>query len=155
MTTRSDVSVACLALTLGFGFLLMVSPVLCEKHASEWAVGGDDCLYESREACTRADVAGCVWCDLPRRCYSEARSLELGEFCNRKKVKPFVEVSTCDEVLDQHRCEYTESCRWCKSEAVDDGCFSDIEAVRLPKHIFTCPAVVSNSGIVNVVGIGM
>ncbi|OAE24456.1 hypothetical protein AXG93_1615s1090 [Marchantia polymorpha subsp. ruderalis] len=85
----------------------------------------------------------------------DARSLELGEFCNRKKVKPFVEYTTCDEVQDQHRCEHTVGCRWCKSEAVDDGCFLDIEALRLPKHIFTCPAIDSKSGIVNVIGIGM
>lgn len=140
-------------------WLVMIAGV-CKKvgsqigeESSTSTMGDEHCLYEKKESCVKAEEAGCIWCDLPRRCYSAARSLELGEFCSRKKVKPFVDVPTCDEIVQRQNCSGEVNCRWCKSQALDDGCFGAIEAARLPKHIFVCPATSSGSAISTAIGI--
>ncbi|CAL5345212.1 unnamed protein product [Camellia sinensis] len=43
----------------------------------------------------------------------------------------------CSEVASKSHCsQYSNKCRWCRSEALDDMCFSKSEAWRLPSQQF-------------------
>lgn len=114
------------------------SPAVCRNAEVDDSSDEQDCLYEGQDACNRADLLGCVWCDLPRRCYSAARSLQLGAFCNSPLGKESAPIVNC-EVGGETACSAREECRWCRSEVLDDGCFSAKEALRLPSEIFACP----------------
>ncbi|KAL2608837.1 hypothetical protein R1flu_027410 [Riccia fluitans] len=133
-----------------FGLCLMVVGTAGFSEASEamgsisglgteMTCGDTDCLDESRRDCLRAEAKGCIWSDLPRSCYSATHSLEAIEFCTRKKSKVFVKVWTCDEIANPGTCILDKSC--CCCDILLDGCFDRLEAIRFPKHIYSCPNV--------------
>ncbi|CAM8940177.1 unnamed protein product [Rhodiola kirilowii] len=49
------------------------------------------------------------------------------------------QVAKCGEAMMRSECLLNGiKCRWCRSEALDDMCFSKLEAWRLPRQVFTC-----------------
>ncbi|XXG56707.1 hypothetical protein AAC387_Pa03g4053 [Persea americana] len=46
--------------------------------------------------------------------------------------------SICKEMPSKAECVRNPKCRWCRSESIDDICFSSIEARRLPQQVFSC-----------------
>ncbi|CAM6102804.1 unnamed protein product [Calypogeia fissa] len=136
--------VAVFAIAVLYIFQCISLPALCQQQHSADFDSDDfsdeqDCLYEGKDACNRADLLGCVWCDLPRRCYTAARSLKLGAFCNSPTGTERAPMADCDAVRGEAECSAKAECRWCWSQELDDGCFSAREAVRLPAEIFSCP----------------
>ncbi|KAK3003845.1 hypothetical protein RJ639_019619 [Escallonia herrerae] len=53
----------------------------------------------------------------------------------RRKVN---QAPNCGEIATRSQCSAKAECRWCRSEAVDDACFSKLEAWRLPSQVFSC-----------------
>ncbi|XWS12464.1 hypothetical protein CRYUN_Cryun37aG0090900 [Craigia yunnanensis] len=43
-------------------------------------------------------------------------------------------IPNCGEMVSRSQCSQNPKCRWCRSEALDDMCFSKIEAWRLPQQ---------------------
>ncbi|KAJ0081346.1 hypothetical protein Patl1_10426 [Pistacia atlantica] len=48
------------------------------------------------------------------------------------------QIPSCNEMLSRSQCSQNPKCRWCRSEALNDMCFSKTEAWRLPHQVFTC-----------------
>ena len=49
------------------------------------------------------------------------------------------QVVECGELASKSKCsQRSNRCRWCRSEVLDDMCFSKPEAWRLPPQIFSC-----------------
>ncbi|WCJ27262.1 hypothetical protein M5689_009024 [Euphorbia peplus] len=48
------------------------------------------------------------------------------------------QISNCSQMVSRSQCFQNPTCRWCKSEALDDMCFSKSEAWRLPQQVFLC-----------------
>ncbi|KAL6992354.1 hypothetical protein U1Q18_010463 [Sarracenia purpurea var. burkii] len=49
------------------------------------------------------------------------------------------QVVDCNEMALKSKClQKSNKCRWCRSEALDDMCFSISEAWRLPPQVFSC-----------------
>ncbi|KAJ4703716.1 E3 ubiquitin-protein like [Melia azedarach] len=48
------------------------------------------------------------------------------------------QIPSCSEMVSRSQCSQNPRCRWCRSEALDDMCFSKTEAWRLPQQVFTC-----------------
>lgn len=46
--------------------------------------------------------------------------------------------SDCGQLGSRSECAKIPNCRWCKSDALDDMCFSKYEAWRLPSQVFSC-----------------
>ncbi|GER24538.1 GATA transcription factor 9 [Striga asiatica] len=44
----------------------------------------------------------------------------------------------CGDMGTRSECGSNPRCRWCRSEALDDTCFSKSEAWRLPSQVFSC-----------------
>ncbi|KAL1555947.1 hypothetical protein AAHA92_11626 [Salvia divinorum] len=44
----------------------------------------------------------------------------------------------CGEMSSRSECSRSTKCRWCRSEALGDMCFSKSEAWRLPSQVFSC-----------------
>ncbi|PIN21449.1 hypothetical protein CDL12_05873 [Handroanthus impetiginosus] len=44
----------------------------------------------------------------------------------------------CGEMTSRSGCGQNPKCRWCRSDALDDMCFSKSEAWRLPSQVFSC-----------------
>lgn len=44
----------------------------------------------------------------------------------------------CGEMGSRSECTQNTTCRWCRSNALDDMCFSKSEASRLPPQVFSC-----------------
>ncbi|CAF2159717.1 BnaA07g07640D [Brassica napus] len=44
----------------------------------------------------------------------------------------------CCKMRTRSQCSGFPRCRWCRSEALDDLCFSKAEALRLPSQVFRC-----------------
>ncbi|KAL3616998.1 hypothetical protein CASFOL_039392 [Castilleja foliolosa] len=44
----------------------------------------------------------------------------------------------CREMDSRSDCAQSPKCRWCRSDALDDTCFSKSEAWRLPSQVFSC-----------------
>ncbi|ESQ33899.1 hypothetical protein EUTSA_v10009162mg [Eutrema salsugineum] len=42
----------------------------------------------------------------------------------------------CCEMRTRSQCSAYPRCRWCRSDALDDLCFSKTEALRLPSQVF-------------------
>ncbi|KAG6573331.1 hypothetical protein SDJN03_27218, partial [Cucurbita argyrosperma subsp. sororia] len=47
-------------------------------------------------------------------------------------------IPNCGEKVSALQCSETPNCRWCRSDAIDDTCFSRAEALRLPQQVFSC-----------------
>ncbi|KAL9452319.1 hypothetical protein AB3S75_008163 [Citrus x aurantiifolia] len=47
-------------------------------------------------------------------------------------------IPRCNEMGSRSKCSLNPKCKWCRSEALDDMCFSESEAWRLPHQVFTC-----------------
>ncbi|KAK4347281.1 hypothetical protein RND71_033620 [Anisodus tanguticus] len=47
----------------------------------------------------------------------------------------------CGNIGSKSDCLVNQDCRWCRSNVLDDACFSKFEAARLPSQIFTCHLV--------------
>ncbi|CAN0853608.1 hypothetical protein LINGRAHAP2_LOCUS5680 [Linum grandiflorum] len=41
-------------------------------------------------------------------------------------------------MASRSQCSQNPKCRWCRSEALDDTCFTKIDAWRLPQQVFVC-----------------
>lgn len=52
--------------------------------------------------------------------------------------KPDQQLPSCGELAGKLPCLKNSRCRWCRSEALDDMCFSKSEAFRLPSQVFSC-----------------
>ncbi|OIT22815.1 hypothetical protein A4A49_30902 [Nicotiana attenuata] len=50
-------------------------------------------------------------------------------------------VPECGNIGSKSDCLQKQDCRWCKSDVLDDACFSKSEAPRLPSQIFPCHVV--------------
>ncbi|OWM75371.1 hypothetical protein CDL15_Pgr021087 [Punica granatum] len=48
------------------------------------------------------------------------------------------QIPNCSELSSSSECAQKPQCRWCRSEALDDTCFSAAEARRLPHQVFNC-----------------
>lgn len=48
------------------------------------------------------------------------------------------QIPNCGEMMSRSQCSQNPKCRWCRSEALDDMCFSKTEARRLPQQVFLC-----------------
>ncbi|KAK9088733.1 hypothetical protein Scep_027815 [Stephania cephalantha] len=44
----------------------------------------------------------------------------------------------CREFSSRSQCLQSNKCSWCRSDAIDDMCFSSYEAWRLPQQVFSC-----------------
>ncbi|CAK9327535.1 unnamed protein product [Citrullus colocynthis] len=51
------------------------------------------------------------------------------------------QISNCGEKVSALQCSQTPKCRWCRSDVIDDTCFTRAEALRLPQQICCFPAV--------------
>ncbi|XP_021659620.2 uncharacterized protein LOC110649376 isoform X2 [Hevea brasiliensis] len=47
---------------------------------------------------------------------------------------PRQQIPNCSEMVSGPLCSQNPNCRWCKSDALDDMCFSKAEAWRLPQQ---------------------
>ncbi|OVA16130.1 hypothetical protein BVC80_8927g10 [Macleaya cordata] len=48
------------------------------------------------------------------------------------------QISNCREKNSKSQCLQNTKCKWCRSDAIDDMCFSSSEAWRLPQQVFFC-----------------
>lgn len=48
------------------------------------------------------------------------------------------QIPGCREMVSRSQCMQNPKCRWCRSEALDDMCFTKLEAWRLPQQVFAC-----------------
>ncbi|CBI30733.3 unnamed protein product, partial [Vitis vinifera] len=44
------------------------------------------------------------------------------------------QIPDCNEMASNSQCSQNSKCRWCRSDALDDMCFSKAEAWRLPQQ---------------------
>lgn len=65
---------------------------------------------------------------------STSRNL-LSATTQRKIDRP---LQNCTEAATKLQCLKNSKCRWCRSEVVDDMCFTKSEAFRLPSQVFIC-----------------
>lgn len=65
---------------------------------------------------------------------STSRNL-LSTATQRKIDRP---VQNCTEAATKLQCLKNSKCRWCRSEVLDDMCFTKSEAFRLPSQVFIC-----------------
>ncbi|KAL3522560.1 hypothetical protein ACH5RR_015394 [Cinchona calisaya] len=47
-------------------------------------------------------------------------------------------IQDCSDIGSRSNCSSNAKCKWCRSDTVDDFCFSKSEAWRLPSQVFTC-----------------
>ncbi|CAL0334701.1 unnamed protein product [Lupinus luteus] len=47
----------------------------------------------------------------------------------------------CGELLVQSQCSQNPKCSWCKSDDLDDMCFTKSEAWRLPHQVYSCALI--------------
>ncbi|KAI3994528.1 hypothetical protein MKX01_014336 [Papaver californicum] len=52
----------------------------------------------------------------------------------RKNQTPY----NCTELVLKSNCLQNTKCKWCRSDVVDDMCFSSLESWRLPQQVFFC-----------------
>ncbi|KAK4803254.1 hypothetical protein SAY86_001457 [Trapa natans] len=48
------------------------------------------------------------------------------------------QIPDCSIISSSSDCSQRPYCRWCRSEVLDDTCFSAAEARRLPAQVFSC-----------------
>ncbi|CAN0853606.1 hypothetical protein LINGRAHAP2_LOCUS5680 [Linum grandiflorum] len=60
--------------------------------------------------------------------YSDRRRLSLSSR----------QIVNCSSMASRSQCSQNPKCRWCRSEALDDTCFTKIDAWRLPQQVFVC-----------------
>ncbi|KAB1221551.1 hypothetical protein CJ030_MR2G000224 [Morella rubra] len=48
------------------------------------------------------------------------------------------QIPDCTQLGSESQCSQNRRCRWCRSESLDDTCFSRQEAWRLPQQVFSC-----------------
>ncbi|KAJ0233659.1 hypothetical protein HA466_0280120 [Hirschfeldia incana] len=63
---------------------------------------------------------------------------ELLEIKTDPKLNKTSRKPKCCEMRTRSQCSGFPRCRWCRSEALDDLCFSKTEALRLPSQVFRC-----------------
>ncbi|RID51248.1 hypothetical protein BRARA_H01926 [Brassica rapa] len=63
---------------------------------------------------------------------------ELLEIKTNPKLNKTSRKPKCCEMRTRSQCSGFPRCRWCRSEALDDLCFSKAEALRLPSQVFRC-----------------
>lgn len=63
---------------------------------------------------------------------------ELLEIRTNPKLGKTNRKPKCCEMRTRSQCSAFPRCRWCRSEALDDLCFSKAEALRLPSQVFLC-----------------
>ncbi|KAG6696193.1 hypothetical protein I3842_09G135900 [Carya illinoinensis] len=45
------------------------------------------------------------------------------------------QIPDCTQLVSDSLCSQNPKCRWCRSESIDDTCFTRLEALRLPRQI--------------------
>ncbi|KAG6777201.1 hypothetical protein POTOM_017017 [Populus tomentosa] len=45
------------------------------------------------------------------------------------------QIPSCSQMVSRSQCSHNPNCKWCKSEVLDDMCFSKAEAWRLPQQL--------------------
>ncbi|CAN7133531.1 unnamed protein product [Brassica rapa subsp. narinosa] len=63
---------------------------------------------------------------------------ELLEIKTNPKLNKTSRKPKCCEMRTRSQCSGFPRCRWCRSEALDDLCFSKAEALQLPSQVFRC-----------------
>ncbi|CAN8290776.1 unnamed protein product [Cochlearia groenlandica] len=63
---------------------------------------------------------------------------ELLEIRTNPNPDKAVRKPKCCEMRTRSQCLGYNRCKWCRSEALDDLCFSKGEALRLPSQVFLC-----------------
>ncbi|CAN6907934.1 unnamed protein product, partial [Brassica oleracea var. botrytis] len=58
------------------------------------------------------------------------------EIRTNPKLNKTIRKPKCCEMRTRSQCSGFPRCRWCRSEALDDLCFSKAEALRLPSQVF-------------------
>eukprot|EP00249_Psilotum_nudum_P018981 c27051_g2_i1 orf=240-665(-) len=122
---------------------VMVQLVLqTESGELSWMrVHGEKCSYEDRDSCNGAKEQLCVWCELSQECYHSGLVSKLGASCQGSYRRKLSQIQECGNIATEEKCRSLNWCQWCKSEVVDDGCFRDWEARRLPNQVFACAKV--------------
>lgn len=72
---------------------------------------------------------------------NQIRGPKLSTLATDKNPKSYNRVDPvrdCSEMSTGSECVQSPKCRWCRSDAVDDTCFSKSEAWRLPSQVFYC-----------------
>lgn len=60
---------------------------------------------------------------------------------NRIRAGKNNQIPNCCDMSSESQCLQNPKCRWCRSDALDDMCFSRSEALRLPPQVFTCKLI--------------
>ncbi|KAL5707382.1 hypothetical protein ACHQM5_018287 [Ranunculus cassubicifolius] len=47
-------------------------------------------------------------------------------------------ILSCNDRVSRSQCLHSLNCKWCRSEFIDDMCFSSNEAWRLPQQVYLC-----------------
>ncbi|KAI3927609.1 hypothetical protein MKX01_026542 [Papaver californicum] len=87
------------------------------------------------------------YCDFPFLAAAEGKTLGIssgsvsgrtllisGGGVRRKNQIP----NNCTELVLKSHCLQNTKCKWCRSDVVDDMCFSSLESWRLPQQVFFC-----------------
>ncbi|KAJ7542957.1 hypothetical protein O6H91_09G019800 [Diphasiastrum complanatum] len=98
----------------------------------------DQCQHATSKDCQDAVGKVCKWCDQPEKCYPSDFARSLGILCSGQQLRHATEVKECEDVAFRNQCLSMDRCRWCKSEVLDDACFSLSEARKLPVQVFSC-----------------
>lgn len=48
------------------------------------------------------------------------------------------QIPNCIHLVSESQCSHNPKCRWCRSQSLDDTCFTKSEAWRLPLQVFSC-----------------
>lgn len=123
--------------------ILLLEHILSAEGMELQALRGDDmrCLFKDRDSCKKAQDNQCEWCELPQECYHLELVSKLGANCNGSQRRQLKVVEDCADIASKEKCVSLDHCRWCRSEALDDGCFRAWEARRLPIQVFDCSKV--------------
>jgi hypothetical protein len=134
------------------GVLSIASVLVFAFLACASELGGDLCRDGAAQGGCVAPVAGgeedCAWCDLSQRYNAAARGQEFRDASysssstrSGPQSRRLLESNECLSIPTKGLCSRIDYCRWCRSEALDDSCFSAAEAARLPRTIFLCSDV--------------
>ncbi|KAL9392314.1 hypothetical protein Peur_016234 [Populus x canadensis] len=69
---------------------------------------------------------------------SSSSSLHDRVLLARQRNAARFQIPSCSEMVSRSQCSHNPNCKWCKSEVLDDMCFSKAEAWRLPQQVFLC-----------------
>lgn len=77
-------------------------------------------------------ISGSINCADDDRSFSSSSIRSILSFQNNSKIP------NCSDMGSDSLCSRNPKCRWCRSETLDDMCFSKSGAWRLPSQVFSC-----------------